>query len=354
MPAEPATLTAIHSHQPRQSNGPKQARAAHQPGALAHIEDNRTARHSSLSRNIFESVRSGLTSETDRSRKTNEMLPCLPPLPPYREFTEGELRIKPEPSSDTPVVVSERCVRKRKNADDDEGGILTSARVKIEHSPEPQSTDEHRPFAPHDSIDFDTEYRAVETPRKNARYQHAHNVRPDDEIGVQGRAHHTRITHPTNGTRRNSRTPTNDLSSMDLAAANGAELQVNTGPALQHLSNNQVLKPRLNLSSGSRSRKSSTRPRGITSLAEDNYQDENLNPSNSRSVPKAGDLEQLLNTPSPAQDDMAVRSNLRPKTNNPQIIIYNHQRNNSLLSGRMDGRVWVRPGKKSRMILATN
>ncbi|KAI0440239.1 DNA repair protein endonuclease SAE2/CtIP C-terminus-domain-containing protein [Xylaria telfairii] len=309
VPAEPATLTAIHSHQPRQSNEPKEAGTAHQRRALAHIEDNRTARSSSLSRKILESVRSGLTLETDHSRNTSETPPCLPPLPPYREFTEGKLHIKPEPSSDTPVIVSERCVRKRKNADDGEGGILNSARVKVEHSPQPQSTDERHPFAPHDSIDFDTEYRIVETPRKNARYQHAHSVRLDDETGVQGRAHRTRITHPTNDPKYDGRIPTNDISSTDLAAADSAELQVKPGPALQPRNNNQVLKPRLNLSSGSRNRKSSSRPRGITSLAEDSYQDENLDPSNSKSVPKASALEQLLDTPSPARDDIAVRSN---------------------------------------------
>ncbi|RYC66119.1 hypothetical protein CHU98_g23 [Xylaria longipes] len=337
--AEPATLTPIHSHQPRQSNGPKQALVAaphRQPNALARTEDNGTVRSPSLSRSIFESDRSG-SSETDHIRRTNQTPPCLPPLPPYRDFTEGGLRIKPEPSSDTPVVVSERCVRKRKNADGDESGVPALARVKIEHSPEPQSTGERRCFAAHESIDFDTGYHAVETPRKHARYQHTHNVHLDDEIGIQRRAHNTRITHPTDDINHNSRAPTHDLSSTNLAAANRAELQVETGPALQPLNNNQVLRPRSNIVSGIRNRKSTARPQGITSLAEDNYQNENMNPSNSKSVPKARALEQLLNTPSPAQDDMAARSNCPVEDEQPSNIYFQLPKKRQLPFGK-DGR----------------
>ncbi|KAI1751691.1 DNA repair protein endonuclease SAE2/CtIP C-terminus-domain-containing protein [Xylaria castorea] len=306
--AEPTTVTSIYSHQPKQSNEPKQALIAvpsHQPRALPSLEDTRTARSRSLSRNISGSDRSDFTPETNHLRRTNETPPCLPPLPPYREFTDGELRIKPEPSSDTPVVVLERCVRKRKNADGDESGILASSRVKTEHSPELQSTDKRRRFAPEESMDFDTEYRTVETPRKHARYQQVHNMRIDDDIGVQGRAHDTRITYLVDDIKHNSRTSTNDISSTDLAAVDRAELQKNTSPALQPLNNNQVLKPRLNLASGSRNRKSSIRPRGIASLAEDSYQNENMNTSD---MSKVNALEQLLNTPSPARGDMAARS----------------------------------------------
>ncbi|KAI0456931.1 DNA repair protein endonuclease SAE2/CtIP C-terminus-domain-containing protein [Xylaria acuta] len=322
--AEPTTLTPIHSHQPRQSSRPKQALVTipnHLPRALPRIEDKVAAGSPSVSRNIFESGRSSLASETNHLRRTNETPPCLPPLPLHREATDGELRIKPEPSSDTPVVVSERCVRKRRNADSDEGSIPASSRVKIEHSPEPHSTDEHRRFAPHESIDFDTEYRTVETPRKLSRYQYVHNVGPNNGIGVQRYAHDTRITHPVDNVKHNNRIPTNDVSKTDLAAANRAGLQVNTDPALQPLNDDQVLKPRLNLASGSRNRTSSTRLRGIASLAEDSYQNENLNPSNSKNVPKASALEQLLNTPSLAQDDTAARSN-RPVEDGQSSNIY--------------------------------
>ncbi|KAI1738912.1 DNA repair protein endonuclease SAE2/CtIP C-terminus-domain-containing protein [Xylaria scruposa] len=303
--AEPTTVTPpIHSYQPRQSNEDKQA-LIHQPRALPRLEDNRTARSPSPSGHLFESDRSSLALEINHLRKTNEPLSCLPPLPPSREFTDDEPYIKPEPSSDTPVVVSERCVRKRKNADGDEDGVPASARVKLEHSPEPQSIRERRCFAPQESIDFDTDYRTVETPRKHARFQETHNTRIDDDTSVQERAHGTRIMYLVDDIERNSQTTTNYFST-DLVATNRAELQVNTGSALQPLNNNQVLKPRLNPASDSKNRKSSTRPRGIASLAEDNYQSENLNTFNSKDISKVSALDQLLNTPSSAQPSYPV------------------------------------------------
>ncbi|KAI0479639.1 DNA repair protein endonuclease SAE2/CtIP C-terminus-domain-containing protein [Xylaria cf. heliscus] len=309
--AEPPILTPLCSQQPKQLTVPKQALAAaprHQPRVSADPEGNRTARLSSLSRSILGPVRSGSPSGT-HLQKANELPPCLPPLPPCYESTERELCIKPEPSSDTPVVVSERCVRKRKNADGDENGMPISTRVKIEHSPEPHGVDEHRHFTPHESIDFDTEYHLVETPRKHAKYQHAHNVRLNDEISGQERAHDPRIMHHIDSIKHDDRTPINDVSSTDLMAVNHTELHTNTGPVLQPLNNNQVIKPRVNLASGSKNRKPSTRPRGIASLAEDSYQNENLSPSSCKNMPKANVLNRLLNTPSPARDGMTSQSN---------------------------------------------
>ncbi|KAI0185153.1 DNA repair protein endonuclease SAE2/CtIP C-terminus-domain-containing protein [Xylaria flabelliformis] len=302
--AEPTIVAPIQSDQPRQSNRSKQA-LIHQTRVLPRIEDDSIARSPSLSRNIFESDRSGLTSEMNHLRKTNESLPCLPPLPPSHEFTDDELHIKAEPSSDTPVVVSERCVRKRKNANSDEEGIPASSRVKTEHSPEPQSIGERRNFAPEESIDFDTDYRAVETPRKHAKYQEGHDMRLNDDTDVQELVHSTRITHLVDDIRHNNRTLGNSKFST---ATNRAELQINTSSVLQPLDNNRVLKPRLNLASDSGVHKPSARPRGIASLAEDSYQCENLNTSSTKNVSKVRALEQLLNTPSPARGDMAAQS----------------------------------------------
>ncbi|KAI0552022.1 DNA repair protein endonuclease SAE2/CtIP C-terminus-domain-containing protein [Xylaria curta] len=301
--AEPTTITPIHSYQPGQSNEDNQA-LIHQPRALPRLEDNRTTRSPSPSGDLFKSDRSSLALETNHLRKINEPLSCLPPLPPSREFTDDEPWIKPEPSSDTPVVVSERCVRKRKNADG-EDGVPASARVKLEHSPEPQSIGERRSFAPQESIDFDTDYRTVETPRKHARFQETDSICIDDNTSVQERAHDTGTMYLVDDIEGNSRTSINHFST-DLVATNHAELQVNTGSVLQSINNNQVLKPRLNPASDSRSRKSLTRPRGIASLAEDNYQSENLNTFNSKDISKISALDQLLNTPSSAQPSYLV------------------------------------------------
>ncbi|KAI1424078.1 DNA repair protein endonuclease SAE2/CtIP C-terminus-domain-containing protein [Xylaria sp. FL1777] len=247
-----------------------------------------------------ESRRSDLTLGADDLQRIDEVASCLPPLPQIRESMGIREHIKSEPSSDTPVVVSERCVRKRKDVGGDEGNIPASRRIKIENSSELESTDGSRRSTPNESIDFDAEFRRVETPKKHTRYQHAHSLQLDGVVvDAQGYGHKTRIMHPLNPVKDDSRNSTSDVATTDLAAGNCPEFQDDASSALQPLNHNQVLHA-TSLAPGSRNRKFST-PRGLASLAEDAYPTEKATVSNRKNGPGPGVLEQLLDTPSRAQ-----------------------------------------------------
>ncbi|KAJ2985277.1 hypothetical protein NUW58_g5621 [Xylaria curta] len=309
--AEAATLTPIHPRQRTQSNALKQALVAApqcQPRAPSHVDDTGRLKSPTITHSILESSHSASPSETGNLQKTVESTSCLPPLPKNREFTGRELHVKSEPSSDTPVVVLERSVRKRRHPAGDEADIPTYSKVKVEHGPGPSNIDKPPRFAPEESIDFDTEYHRVETPRKHTRHQHIHAVHLNDNINVQEHDYDTSIPHSLNVIRPTPHEPADDVSAMDLAAAICSEPQVNTASALQPLDHNQVLIPRSNSNSNGWNRKSSTMPRGLASLAEDSYQNENLGSWNSKNGPTVSVLEQLLNTPSPAQDARALQS----------------------------------------------
>lgn len=311
---EPAILTSIDPLTREQSNTPIPAavtRPRHQLAArdrIDDIDDARRSRSPLVARSLFESSRSNLTLDNGGLQKTKETALCLPPLPQNREPAEGRLDIKPEPSSDTPIVVSERCVRKRKYAGGDEGDTTVATKVKTEYSPKRQTSDERRLFAAHESIDFDTEYHRVDTPRKNTRYQYAQNVQHDAD--VEEHDGHGRTVHPINHIKDNNRRPTDDASTTDLAAIHDPEPQDNISSVLQPLSNNQPPRPRPSLAPYRNNRKSSTIPRGLAIIAEDGYQNENMSRSNSKNRTRASILEQLLDTPRPAQEDVSPQPSL--------------------------------------------
>lgn len=99
--------------------------------------------------------------------ETPDDLPRLPRQPDERT----SLEVKQEPSSDGPVVVSERRLHKRKTFDN--GFRMPPARrVKAEHndSSDPIITAELSAFSPHSSIDLDAEQGDVLTPRKLRRW----------------------------------------------------------------------------------------------------------------------------------------------------------------------------------------
>ncbi|KAI1416303.1 SAE2-domain-containing protein [Hypoxylon sp. FL1857] len=104
----------------------------------------------------------------------------LPPLPQNQDTNLKEVAIKTEPSSDTPVVVSERCLRKRKHGEEQAEDLRTSTRVKTEDDSDPLITNERRQFVLHESIDFDAEGGRVETPRKRNRT----NLAAEDVSGL--------------------------------------------------------------------------------------------------------------------------------------------------------------------------
>ncbi|OTB09248.1 hypothetical protein M426DRAFT_316536 [Hypoxylon sp. CI-4A] len=111
-------------------------------------------------------VTPGLVSRTSSTQEDSGDS-TLPPLPQNQEVP-SVVFIKNEPSSDTPVVVSERSLRKRKH-DGDAAESLVPARIKAEDGSDPLITGEHLHFEPHESIDFDVEGGRVSTPRKRIK-----------------------------------------------------------------------------------------------------------------------------------------------------------------------------------------
>ncbi|GAP83141.1 putative DNA repair protein endonuclease Sae2 [Rosellinia necatrix] len=266
----------------------------------------------------------------------NETTPSLPPLSKIREPIREETLIKPEPSSDTPVVVSERCVRKRKHTGGNKDGTPVSAKVKIERIYEPQGTDARRYFAPNESIDFDSEFRRVETPRKHTKYQLTPIVYPDHDVDVGKYGKNTELTRPINTIKRKSRELIGDLSTPSPAANSHTEPHFNTDPSLQSLDNNEVIRPRSIVASCS-NRVSSTMPRGLECLAEDGYQDENTNLSNCRNMPRPSILEQLLNTPSSAREDVTLQPDCTSLNDRPTNTYFQLPKRRELPFGK-DGR----------------
>ncbi|KAI0407666.1 DNA repair protein endonuclease SAE2/CtIP C-terminus-domain-containing protein [Xylaria palmicola] len=279
-----------------------------QPKVSPHVYKTRKLKSPSISRSTIESNSSDLPFEMGYPQGSDEIEPCMPPLPQDRDALDNKLHIKSEPSSDTPTVLSERSLRKRKTADRERSNVPVFTTIKSEHSSGVQAPDERRHSTPHESIDFDTEYRRVKTPRKHTRYQYAQSVHDDDDLSVLRHDHITNIVHPVNQIKHKNHQPANNVSARDLAAGRLTEPQANISSVLQSLDNNQVLKPRSKMASGSRNQKSAAMARGLAGLAEDSYQDENVNPSKSKKGPKNTVLEKLLNTPSPAQADRSRQS----------------------------------------------
>ncbi|KAK9782827.1 putative USP domain-containing protein [Seiridium cardinale] len=104
---------------------------------------------------------SSITGSTDGT----ERAPSLPPLPVAGTKTAHQSPMK-EPSSDTPIIVSERSVHKRRRNDDTLGQIPAATRIKREEGSDPVVTSELRHFVAHESVDFDNAEERVVTPRK--------------------------------------------------------------------------------------------------------------------------------------------------------------------------------------------
>ncbi|EGS18336.1 uncharacterized protein CTHT_0063600 [Thermochaetoides thermophila DSM 1495] len=108
--------------------------------------------------------------EADETEDDSDEQPQLPTLPANEPAEpEQEVFIEKEPSSDIPVVVSERCVRKRRRESTD--GNTPHRRIKTESSSDVVVTAEIPTFRPHESIDLDEDYDSVPTPRKLQRFQ---------------------------------------------------------------------------------------------------------------------------------------------------------------------------------------
>ncbi|KAH8200837.1 hypothetical protein TruAng_004996 [Truncatella angustata] len=120
------------------------------------------------------------TDETGRA-------PSLPPLPTVWAAATYHNAIK-EPSSDSPVIVSERAVRKRRR-DDAPAQAPAATRIKREEEgSDPIMTSEQRRFIVHESsFDFDNAGARIVTPRKTRTTRSASREAP--ETVVRGRSH---------------------------------------------------------------------------------------------------------------------------------------------------------------------
>ncbi|KAI0514490.1 DNA repair protein endonuclease SAE2/CtIP C-terminus-domain-containing protein [Xylaria bambusicola] len=303
MAMEPTIPTTIHSPQPEQLNQAVAVLAnvpRRLPAAPTRIEDARRRSPSTVS-SVGESNSLASTSGMSNILESNEEVVCLPSLPRNREITEGGKHVKLEPSSDTPVVVSECSVRKRKYDGNNGSDKPALRRVKIESSPEFQSTVESRRFTPQESVDFDTEYRRVETPRKHTKHQRIHNVHLSNsdynDVEVQDHDRAARIMPHVN-TDQHNQNPASDMSKRNSIVTSPAQLQGRANSALPSHNTNQALPPRSNTAF------SSTRPsvpRGLTSLAEIEYPTETITSSGSKPRLRGGALGHLLDKPSRQQ-----------------------------------------------------
>lgn len=120
-----------------------------------------------------------LDEETQDGSDGADDLPLPQGTPPG-----SAVRIKEETSSDAPVIVSERTIRKRKHTDDEVGMPASPRRIKTEQSSssEPIITGEAPIFCPHESIDLDEEEREMPTPRKQQEWESRHILREDKDV----------------------------------------------------------------------------------------------------------------------------------------------------------------------------
>ncbi|KAK8049354.1 hypothetical protein PG994_011084 [Apiospora phragmitis] len=232
----------------------------------------------------------GLNGEVDTADHGGDQSveePVLPPMPVTRDCKASDTSVKNELSSDTPVVVSERPVRKARYEDKSsiKGSALT--RVKTEEGSDPAVVDDQRHFMPHESIDFDDGEDSSSTPRKN-RNSHqittatrsARDHTPGDNLQDT-----TEFSHDPSS---NSSPPATEHASMS------AHVQRRAGP----LSDKPVISaPDVG---------NSTIHGGIASLAEDEDEDrDNATERPGQTFRSTGRLNSLLKTTSP--EKQAIR-----------------------------------------------
>ncbi|KAK4680415.1 hypothetical protein QC764_212910 [Podospora pseudoanserina] len=128
------------------------------------------------------SAEDGASDDPDQPTEAPE----LPPLPPCKREA-SPIRVKEEPSSDGPIVVSERSLRKRKHVSDNNNNNNNNnnmppppRKIKTEVSSDPVVMGEAAVFAPHESIDLDEGSRGMPTPRKQ-REIWRQTLREDDD-----------------------------------------------------------------------------------------------------------------------------------------------------------------------------
>ena len=208
----------------------------------------------------------------------------LPPLP--QPHGPEEVYIKEEPSSDKPVFVSERCLKKRKR-DDDMFQTPAARSIKVEpqaSSSSPELSLHHCDFNPHESPDLGDVAQTMHTPRKRReleaaqRFNHqAADPSPTSTAGIRHGEREAHVARPS--TFSSALTPVN-VNRRLLAETTSAPPDKPLSKGLSH---------------------------GIAVLAEDGgiYKKvAHITPVNQKDISPAikGRLDTLLNSPSPAED----------------------------------------------------
>lgn len=160
-----------------------------------------------------------LKESTDEDGRVDDGIE-LPRLPEPRN-DEPMVAIKVELSSDGPVFVSERSVRKRKHDREEDPNDKRLQRIKSEHSSSgPECVGETHDFAPTESLDFEEEAH-IPTPRKRRDVSHD---RLQDQDTDTGRT--TEPGLPDNMRRRTTMAPA--VAGAPLASAQGPGLSPST------------------------------------------------------------------------------------------------------------------------------
>lgn len=292
------------------------------PGLRTNTTKNREQRASPLT--STEQPSHSLAGEPDGvPLQVADELP-LPPMPTVRK-SDQEVPIKAEPSSDTPVVVSERSVRKRGREDDQVVDTPLATKVKIEDSSDPVATDEQHQFVPHSSIDFDDRALLNPTPRRNRAPRPDTRLRDDPSANPftspnsrqRGEIDHTPGPSPSRGRRVPGRAPTNECG-QEKSHAYPAVAVASVRSAAIHPDN--ISSGRLSHATGldydTANRKSRSRcqaPHGlgqrIASLAEDGALETDLDPV-TRPQHKNSLLDTLLHTATPEKSAIDAPSRL--------------------------------------------
>lgn len=231
-------------------------------------------------------------------------LPRIPSsLGNEKEQAVKTVKIKDEPSSDGPSIVSERNLRKRKHTDDKNDMPPPSRKIKNEPhtSSDPVVTGEATVFSPHESIDLDDDV-TMPTPRKQ-RPLWMQSLRGEEEVTPNPRADVSRPLFPRPLT---NTPPTTPMLGRDIAGRLATSEQPKNMVAKTSKDGNWTLKA------------------GIADVAEDNSEAfDPREPRRAGNVSKlqppstGGRLQTLLNHLTPQSDVTPLRPT-RPGTNTPR------------------------------------
>ncbi|KAK0726976.1 DNA repair protein endonuclease SAE2/CtIP C-terminus-domain-containing protein [Lasiosphaeria miniovina] len=248
----------------------------------------------------------------------------LPAIPPNLSAGD-DVAVKQEPSSDGPIIIFERSLRKRKHTGADHKTPPRSAKIKSEHenSSDLMITEELAVFSPHESIDLDVRQDIVPTPRKQRPPKEEQIWANNDKEKTGGHrlqdvfGEHPDVTTPGSPTsilQKGARGSIASRSSTKTAVSSGNVSRTYQG---------RKLFTRLNLSLDS----------GIADVAEESYPafySPQARPSEAEATrlpANGGKLQSLLNEPSSETNSVLLRRGRQGRgsdTGSSKIVSENH------------------------------